>query len=132
MTPEPAARARATNSASTLRKQNSAMAGTLERNISTAVPDGEMSSVETLSPSLISTGALRRSSTGAPRGTGLMFGPFSTSTPAASAGPTGGMSPATEASSDAGHCRSGAVPALRGSVIRPVSAEAAAVRGEQR
>ncbi len=57
MTPPPAARARATKSGSTLRKQNSEMAGTLERNISTAVPEGEMSSVETLSPSLMSTGA---------------------------------------------------------------------------
>ena len=33
------------------------MAGTLERNTSTAEPAGEMSSVETLSPSLSSTGA---------------------------------------------------------------------------
>ena len=42
------------------------MAGTLERNTSAAVPEGEMSSVETLSPSLISTGARSVASTGAP------------------------------------------------------------------
>jgi len=61
-----------------------------------------------------------------------MFGPFRTSTVAASASGVGGISPATDASSDAGHRRSGATPAFRGSVIRPVSAEAAAVSGEQR
>ena len=132
MTPPPAARARATKSGSALRKQNSAMAGTLERNISTAVPEGEMSSVETLSPSLMSTGALRRSSVGRPRGTGLMLGPLRTSTPAASDGDSGGISPASEASSVAGQCRSGGVPALRGSLMRPVRAETAAVSGEQR
>ena len=96
------------------------------------MPEGEIASVETLSPSLISTGAVSRSSTGTPRGTGLMFGPFTTSVEAASASDAGGISPAAEASSEAGHVRSGAVPTVRGSVMRPVRAEAAAVSGEQR
>ena len=55
------------------------MAGTFERNTSTAEPAGEMSSVETLSPSLSSTGASSDSATGSPSGTGLMFGPRTTS-----------------------------------------------------
>ena len=70
--------------------------------MSVCVPDGEMSSVETLSPSLISTGASSVSSVGRPRGTSLMFGPRTTSTVAASAAGSGGTRPAREAASDAG------------------------------
>ena len=58
-----------------------------------------MSSVETLSPSLMqhrrAQALLGRAR---PRGTGLMFGPLTTSTPAASDADSGGTSPATEAS----------------------------------
>src|SRR2546422_11025470 len=100
--PEPAALARATNSASVFLNVNSAMAGTLERKTSTAVPDGEMSSVETLSPSLISTGNLSDSSSARPRGTSLMLGPLMTRTEAASVSDSGGQ--------DAGgycHCDAG-------------------------
>src|SRR6266511_3108211 len=132
MTPMPAARARATNSGSTFLEQNGAMAGTLERNISVSVPDGEMSSVETLSPSLIRTGAVRVSSGGRPRGTSLILGPLTTSTVADSPGEAGGTSPASEAARDPGSRLSAAAPALRGSVITPWSADTAAVTGEQR
>ena len=100
--PAPAALARATNSASMFLNVNSAMAGTLERKTSTAVPDGEMSSVETLSPSLISTGNLSDSSSARPRGTSLMLGPLMTRTEAASVSDRGGMSPAVLATSEAG------------------------------
>src|SRR5256884_9893090 len=82
----PAALARATNSASTYLKQTSAMAGTFERNISAAAPAGEMSSVETLSPSLSSTGASSRSAIGSPGGNGLVLGAGPAS-PEASGGP---------------------------------------------
>ena len=75
----------------------SAIAGTLERNTSTAAPAGEMSSVETLSPSLISTGASSVSVTGSPSGTGLMFGPRTTSPVAVRA-----TKPATEVAKRAG------------------------------
>ena len=74
-----------------------------------------MSSVETLSPSLISTGALRRSSTGAPRGTGLMFGPFRTSTAAASAGADGRDQPGHR-----GEQRRGPLPLGRGAGLARV------------
>src|SRR5437867_10546951 len=131
MTPRPAACARATKSGSTFLKQNRAMAGTLVRNISVSVPDGEMSSVETLSPSLISTGAVTVSSGGRPRGTSLMLGPLTTSTAQASSGEAGGTRPASEAASDAGSRRPGAAPALRGSVIAPWGADTAAVGGER-
>src|SRR5262249_44275023 len=75
MMPRPAAFARATKSAWTYLKVDSAIAGIFERNTSTAEPAGEMSSVDTLSPSLITTGASSVSATGSPSGTGLMFGP---------------------------------------------------------
>ena len=61
-----------------------------------------MSSVDTLSPSLIRTVAASAGSTGRPRGTSLMLGPLSTSTVAPSAAGTGGTSPASEATSEAG------------------------------
>src|SRR5262245_63126089 len=102
MTPAPAAFARATKSGSTFRKQYWEIAGTFIRNISVSVPDGEISSVETLSPSLITTRAVNVSSGGFPRGTSLMFGPLKTSVARASSGDAGGTSPATEAASDAG------------------------------
>src|SRR5262249_61695449 len=95
--PVPGARARATKSASVFLKVNSAMAGTLERKTRAAVPDGEMSSVDTLSPSLISTGARSVASTGRPRGTSLMLGPRTTVTVAASLAGDGGRSPAVDA-----------------------------------
>ena len=60
----PAAFARATHPASTYLKQNSEMAGTFERNMRAAEPAGEMSSVDTLSPSFSSTGASSASATG--------------------------------------------------------------------
>src|SRR5437879_9396134 len=91
MIPRPAAFARATKSASTYLKQNSAIAGTFERKTSTAAPAGEISSVDTLSPSLITTGASSVSATGSPSGTGLMFGPRRIS-PA----PSGSTNPAVE------------------------------------
>src|SRR4030095_16227952 len=69
------------------------MAGTLERNTSAAVPEGEMSSVDTLSPSFRSTVARSDASTGRPRGTGLMLGPFSPSVADASAVEAGGGRP---------------------------------------
>ena len=61
-----------------------------------------------------------------------MFGPLRTSTPAASDGASGGISPASEATRLAGQCRSGGAPALRGSLMRPLRAETAAVSGEHR
>ncbi len=79
MKERPAAFARATNSGSTYLKVNSAIAGMLERKTSTEAPAGEMSSVDTLSPSLMRTGASSVSATGSPSGTDLMFGPRTTS-----------------------------------------------------
>src|SRR3989442_15490438 len=127
MMPRPDAFARATNSGSTYLKQCSAMAGTLERNTSTAAPAGEMSSVETLSPSLSSTGASSVSATGSPSGTALMLGPRITSPP-----PSGATSPASDGTKRGGSFTSGGVPRVRGSVMTPVSAEAAATSDEQR
>ena len=123
----PAAFARATNSGSTYLNECSAMAGTFERNTRTAEPAGEMSSVETLSPSLSSTGASSDSATGSPSGTGLMFGPRTTSPR-----PSGATKPATEAANFAGSVTAGSAPSVRGSVMTPVSAEAAATTDEQR
>src|SRR5215468_10580490 len=123
----PAALARATNSASTYLNENSAMAGMLERNTSTAAPAGEMSSVETLSPSLSSTGASSVAATGSPRGTGLMLGPRSTSPP-----PSGATSPASDGTKRGGSFTSEGAPSVRGSVMAPVSAEAAATSDEHR
>src|SRR5213593_1046475 len=127
MIPRPAAFARATNSASTYLKQCSAMAGTFERNTSTAAPAGEMSSVETLSPSLRRTDASSAGATGSPSGTGLMLGPRSTSPPL-----SGATNPASDAAKRGGSCTSGGVPSVRGSVMVPVSADAAATSDEQR
>src|SRR5215471_3391775 len=123
----PAALARATNSASTYLKENSAMAGMLERNTSTAAPAGEMSSVDILSPSLITTGASSVSATGSPRGTGLMFGPRGIS-PA----PSGSTNPTVELAKRAGRLTGAGAPSVRGSVMTPVSADAAATVDEQR
>src|SRR5436309_5011021 len=127
MMPRPAAFARATKSASTYLKQNSAIAGMFERNTSTAEPAGEMSSVDTLSPSLSSTGASSVSATGSPSGTGLMFGPRTISPP-----PSGGTTPAVEAANCGGSFTATGAPSVRGSVMTPVSAEAAATTDEQR
>ena len=127
MMPCPAALARATNSGSTYLKQKSAMAGTFERNISAAAPAGEMSSVDTLSPSLSSTGASSRSAIGSPRGTGLMLGPRTTSP-----WPSGGTKPTSEAAKRSGSRTGASAPSVRGSVMTPVTAEAAATSDEQR
>ena len=127
MMPLPAALARATNSGSTYLNENSAMAGMLERNISAAAPAGEMSSVDTLSPSLSSTEASSVSATGSPSGTGLMFGPRTISPP-----PSGGTTPAVEAANCVGSLPGAGAPSVRGSVMTPVSAEAAATTDEQR
>src|SRR5215471_886871 len=122
----PAALARATNSASTYLKENSAMAGMLERNTSTAAPAGEMSSVEILSPSLISTGASSVAATVSPSGTGLMFGPRTTSPP-----PSAATMPTSEVTKRGGSpAVGGGMPSVRGSVMSPVSAEAAATSDE--
>src|SRR5437867_1921964 len=127
MMPRPAARARATNSGSTYLNVNSEIAGMLERNISTAAPAGEMSSVETLSPSLIRTGASSVSATGSPIGTVLMFGPRTTSP-----SPSGSTKPTVESANCGGSVTGEGAPSVRGSVITPVSAEAAATVDEQR
>src|SRR3990170_1230062 len=131
MIPPLAALARVTNSGSRYLKQNSAIAGMLERRTRAWMPEGMMSSVETLSPTLSSTGATSVSSGGAATGTGLMLGPLATSTLAASASGAGFTSPADEASNDLGKIRSGGATWRRGSVIVPVRAEAAATTEEQ-
>src|SRR5437773_955041 len=117
----------ATNSASTYLKQNSAMAGTFERNISAAAPAGEMSSVEILSPSSSSTGASSVAGTGSPSGTGLMLGPRITSPT-----PSGVTKPASEVAKRSGSVTGGSAPSVRGSVITPLTADAAATSDEQR
>src|SRR5206468_1116984 len=127
MIPHPAAFARVTNSGSTYLKENSAIAGMLERKTSTAAPAGEMSSVDILSPSFSSTGASSASATGSPSGTDLIFGPRMTSPL-----PSGMTSPALEVAKLSGRYGAAGVPAARGSVIVPVSAEAAAVTDEHR
>src|SRR2546422_10141568 len=121
MMPRPAAFARATKSASTYLKQNSEIAGMFERKTSTAAPAGEMSSVDTLSPSLITTGASSASATGSPSGTGLMFGPRRISPP-----PSGSPNPALAEAKRGGSGTAGGGPGVRGSGMTPVSAEAAA------
>src|SRR5262249_39585998 len=100
-------------------KVNSAMAGTLERKTSAAVPDGEMSSVETLSPSLIRTGARSVDSTGRPRGTSLMLGPRTTVMVAASLSGDGGRSPALDAVRVAGEGGGGGGARGRGGGVGP-------------
>src|SRR5690349_10745863 len=127
MMPRPAALARATKSASTYLNVNSEIAGMFERNTSTAEPAGEMSSVDTLSPSLITTGASSDSATGSPSGTGLMFGPRGIS-PA----PSGSTKPTVDVEKRGGRATGDGAPSVRGSVITPVSAEAAATVDEQR
>src|SRR5712691_5883366 len=128
--PRPVAFARATNSGSRYLNVNSAMAGTFDRNTSAAEPPGEMWSVEILSPAFSSTGALRRSGTGSASGTSLMLGPRTTS--GRSPGPAGGTNPAADASKLAGRTSVGSGGRDRGSVIFPVSADAAATTDEQR
>src|SRR2546422_11437301 len=127
MMPRPAAFARATKSASTYLKQNSEIAGMFERKTSTAAPAGEMSSVDTLSPSLIRTGASSASATGSPSGTGLMFGPRRISPP-----PSGSTNPAVEDAKRGGSGTAGGGASGRGAVVAPVSAEAAAPTHEPR
>src|SRR5262249_1323212 len=119
MMDRPAALARARKAASTYVKQNSEIAGMFERNTRTAEPAGEMSSVDTLSPSLITTGASSVSATGSPRGTGLMFGPRGIS-PA----PSGWTNPTVELAKRAGRLTGAGAPSVRGSGQTPVGAEA--------
>src|SRR5262249_4512905 len=132
--PVPAARARATKSASVFLNVTSAMAGTLEGKTRAAVPDGEMSSVDTLSPSLISTGARSVASTGRPRGTSLMLGPRTTVTAAASLSGDGGSSPALEAVGVAGGGGGGGGPRGGGGGGSPRgrARDAARRRGQRR
>src|SRR5256885_8512832 len=127
MMERPAAFARATKSPSTYLKQNSEIAGMFERKTSTAEPAGEMSSVDTLSPSLITTAASSVSTTGSPSGTGLMFGPRGIS-PA----PSGSTNPTVDDAKRVGKVTGVGAPRVRGSVITPVSAEAAATVDEHR
>src|SRR5947207_1990977 len=127
MIPRPAAFARATNSGSTYLNVCSAMAGAFDRSTSTAAPAGEMSSVDTLSPSLRSTGASSVSATGSPSGTALMLGPRITSPP-----PSGATKPTVELANFGGSITAAGSPRVRGSVMTPVSAEAAATSDEQR
>src|SRR3989441_11791144 len=124
MMPRPAAFARATKSASTYLKQNSEIAGMFERKTSTAAPAGEMSSVDTLSPSLITTGASSASATGSPSGTGLMFGPRRISPP-----PSGSTNPAVEDAKRGGRVTAGGGPSGRGAGVAPGGPEAAATTG---
>src|SRR3989442_15855457 len=126
MMPRPAAFARATKSASTYLKQKSEIAGMFERKTSTAAPAGEMSSVDTLSPSLITTGASSASATGSPRGTGLMFGPRRISPP-----PSGSTNPAVEDAKRGGIVTPGGGPSGGGSVMTPARAEARATTAGQ-
>src|SRR5262245_45461612 len=100
---------------------------TLATDFATAEPAGEISSVDTLSPSLITTGASSISATGSPSGTGLMFGPRGIS-PA----PSGSTNPTVELAKRAGRVTGAGAPSVRGSVMTPVSAEAAATVDEQR
>ena len=103
------------------------MAGTFDRNISTAAPAGEMSSVETLSPSFSTTGPSSVPATGSPSGTGLMLGPRTTS-PC----PSGGTKPTSDTEKRSGSVTGGSAPSVRGSVMTPVIADAAATSDEQR
>src|SRR5262249_26409650 len=130
--PVPAARARATKSASVFLNVNSAMAGTLERKTRAAVPEGEMSSVDTLSPSLISTGARSVAWTGRPRGTSLMLGPRTTVTAAASLSGDGGSSPALDAVRVAGEGGAGAAAPAGGAGVGPGGGRGAAGAGGAR
>ena len=127
MTLRPAVRARVANSPSTYLNVNSEIAGMFDRNTSTAEPAGEMSSVEILSPSLITTGASSVSGTGSPSGTGLMFGPRGISP-----WPSDSTNPTVEVAKRGSNAVAVWAPRVRGSVMTPVSAEAAATSDEQR
>src|SRR3989442_3370756 len=127
MMERPAAFGRATKSASTYLKQNSEIAGMFERKPSTAEPAGEMSSVDTLSPSLITTAASSVSTTGSPSGTGLMFGPRGISPV-----PSGSTNPTVDDAKRVGKVTGVGAPRGAGSVITPVSAKAAATVDEHR
>src|SRR5262245_18709001 len=127
MMPSPAARARAANSGSTYLNVNSDMAGMFERKMRMLAPDGEMSSVETLSPSVMRTVASNVSGTGLPTGIGLMLGPLTTSP-----WPSGPTRHTSDAAKAAGRRTGGSAPSDRGSVMTPVSAEAAATTEEHK
>src|SRR5216117_1498113 len=127
MTLRPAARARVANSPSTYLNVNSEIAGMFDRNTSTAEPAGEMSSVEILSPSLITTDASSVTGTGSPSGTGLMFGPRGISP-----WPSDSTNPTVEVAKRGSNAVAAWAPRVRGSVMTPVSAEAAATSDEQR
>src|SRR5262249_60217943 len=93
----------------------------------TAGRGGEMASVDPLSPSWTRTGPSRVAAPGSPSGTGLMFGPRGIS-PA----PSGSTTPTVELAKRGGRLTGAGEPSVRGSVMTPVSAEAAATVDEQR
>ena len=98
------------------------MAGTFDRKTRTAEPAGEMSSVETLSPSLSRTGASSVSGDRLAQRHRLDVGAAHDL-----AVPSGVDSPTVESAKRAWQLDRGlGAPSVRGSVITPVSAEAAA------
>jgi hypothetical protein len=106
-----------------------------DRNGSARAPAGEISSVEMLSPTLSSTGASIWSGSGESSGRLEMLGPFTGTTEAACSASSGATSIAVFTEDCAGKSGLGwCIPAwpaqFRGSVITPVSADAAAVSGE--
>src|SRR5258705_13421319 len=98
-----------------------------ERKTSTAEPAGEMSSVDTLSPSLITTGASSASATGSPGGTGLMLGPRGVSPV-----PSGSTNPAGDVANRGGKATGRGAPRGRGAGGTPVGAEDPATGRRQR
>src|SRR5260370_41480272 len=72
-------------------KENSAIWGMLLRNGSARTPAGMISSVDTSSPTLSSTGTSMVSGSGSNSGSGEIFGPFSSTTCDAASEDNGGM-----------------------------------------
>jgi hypothetical protein len=104
-----------------------------DQRLTPTAPSGAMSPVETSSPTTMVTRPSIVSGTGRPGGGGTIDGPRSISTARASSGGGGErIWRSSTAGGDGAGASLGGRPSVRGSVISPVIAVAAAVAGEQR
>ncbi len=108
-------------------KRYSEIAGILERSLRISAPAGRMSSVVMLSPNDRSNSPSRASGRGSNRGREAIFGPRTISTDSPSA--AGGTIIRSSLKNWVGNSTRMGSPKVRGSVMTPVSAEAAAVSG---
>ena len=125
MTPAPDSRARAGKVGSTSSKQCFEISGMFDRSGRIFAPAGMMWSVVMSSPSTRRTSAAMSSSRGGKTGSGAMFGPLDISTEPPSSG--GGTIIRSSDGSVSGHAGFGYAPSVRGSVMQPRRADAAAV-----